>query len=185
MTHVNHHRDHDDTLPGELRGVSDLLDRAGSESRASAPRGLEDRLFAGTRAALAESTGVVARIKPESDSNSGLFAWLNSARFRLAAGVAVAALGVGAAAWLAGRGGVTAGPGATAGNVGGSTASVAALSTQLDADLAAWESEREMYTDAAGDSPLASLHEELSALESGVSGDPWSGLDEANEEPSL
>ncbi|MFM9957053.1 MAG: hypothetical protein ACKVZJ_03185 [Phycisphaerales bacterium] len=182
MNHHDQHNLNDDlegTLPADLRGVNELLDRAGADERAAAPRGLEDRLFASTRGAMARGAGaeaaepdrgaVVARIGPTP--------WVLSTRFRMAAGLAIAALGVGAAAWLNTRSPVgVSGPAATI--------SVAEISQQLEADLAAWETEHSSATDRS-ETQLAAIHESLDSLESDGTDDPWSEFDIASQEPSL
>ncbi|MCC6661196.1 MAG: hypothetical protein IT437_09955 [Phycisphaerales bacterium] len=105
---MNEHRNNLGT-PEPLRGVGALLDALAASERASAPSGVEARVFAATRGAIAapalrEPKGVIATIRP---SGYRLFTPL-----RVAAGLAlVAASG---AIWLAGmRGGAAGSAGAT------------------------------------------------------------------------
>lgn len=81
--------------PAELRDIERRLDAMGSRERASAPRGLEDRLFAASLQALrtGEAPAGAAR-----DRQAGTRGWFMNPGLRLAAAVAIVAL-VGAAAW--------------------------------------------------------------------------------------
>lgn len=169
----------EETTPVELRGVESALGRLAERDRAGAPAGFEDRLFESTRASLGESSGVIARI---GGAGAGVTGW----RFRLAAAVAIAAVGVFAAVWVRPFGAAPKGQGEVAlGNVGTSDSYTAEeLAAQIRADITAWAS------DTAGLSPaeneIASLHAQLKEIETGAySADPWDDVDLSNWEPSL
>jgi hypothetical protein len=168
--------------PAELRAVAGAMDRLGERERASAPAGLEDRLFAATRASLVEGPAVIARIDAGSSNAGGLNGW----RFRLAASIMIAAVGVVAAVWVNSHGAVSS---PVANGVPGSGINVASsvssaeLAKQLENDLSAWASETSAI--ASSDTELAALHSSLTEIESGGVSDPWDVIDVGTEEPSL
>lgn len=161
-----------DETPAELRAVVGAMDRLADAERGSAPAGLEDRLFAASRASLGEAPAVIAKIGGPVGVMSG---W----RFRLAASVMIAAVGVAAAVWLNSRGAVTSGTGTAVG-----AASTDQLAQALEADLSAWATETSALA-SSSDSEVASLYASLNSIESGKISDPWDSLEVNDQEPSL
>lgn len=170
QNHQNNMR-HDET-PAELRAVAGAMDRLADAERGSAPAGLEDRLFAASRASLGEAPAVIAKIGGRVGVMSG---W----RFRLAASVMIAAVGVAAAVWVNSRGAVSNGAGVP---VGASSADQ--LAQALEADLSAWATETSAMA-SSSDSEVASLYASLNSIESGKISDPWDSLELNDQEPSL
>lgn len=152
-------------LPAELRDVFDGVERLGFAERRGAPEGLETRLFAATRGALARGEpGVIARI-------GGAQSW----RFRLAASVLIAGAAVFSAYWMVSR---PSGSGGASLAVGAGDS--AALLAALDADLSQWVGE----TGVQSETEIASLHSRLGEIESGDA-DPWDSLDASAQEHAL
>lgn len=161
-----------DETPAELRAIAGAMDRLADAERGSAPVGIEDRLFAASRASLGEAPAVIAKIGGPVGVMSG---W----RFRLAASVMIAAVGVAAAVWVNSRGAATSGT-ATAGGA----ASADQLAQALEADLSAWATETSALA-SSSDAEVASLYASLNSIESGKISDPWDSLEVNDQEPSL